>query len=256
MNELKPIYILNNAPSLSYDIKDKIDFLRKQELIVTNQFINSKIIFTLNPRYYVLLDPVYWEENRSESEIKLVNDLFENLLHLITWDMLLFVPNTALNSKRVCSLTLNSHIKLIPFSAISLYGFRKIVHYWYKKNLGMPSPQSVLVASIHLALNSGFKEINILGADHSWIKQLSVGYDNLIYYEDNHFYDAEKTQKKPFDGENIDWTIEKWLLTIAKMYRSYYILNDYAQHLNAKIYNMTTDTLLDVYERKEFNPDN
>ena len=199
----------------------------------------------------MLADPVYWSDNISEKEREIALKVINGLKSYVNWDMILFVPIFALNSERVKMMKENSYIKVMGYSSLSLNGFRHCRNYWYKKNVGMPSPQTVLNAAIYLALNSGFKEINVLGADHTFIKQLSVGYDGLIYNEDDHFYDKQKAKKVAIvDGGDKDWTIERWLLCVAKMFRSHYLLKDYANHLHAKIYNLTSDTLLDVYERR------
>jgi hypothetical protein len=175
----------------------------------------------------------------------------DGLINNVNWDITLFIPYFAFKSGRISRLKSNPNIKIAGYSSLSLNGFRLFRHHWYKKNTGMPSPQTVLNAAIFLAINNGYQEINVLGADHTFIKKLSVGFDNLIYLEDDHFYDKEKAKKKAIvDGENLGWTIEKWLLTVAKMFASHRLLRDYAEHLGVKIYNLTSDTLLDVYDRR------
>ena len=252
-------YILANGPSLTNDIGNFIQQLSKKDVFVMNEFAISDLFIMLKPRYYVLVDPVYWMDDISEKENNLVVKLMNDLRALVRWNLTLFVPIFALKSERMNRIRENAHIKIIGYSSLSLNGFRFCRNHWYKKNIGMPSPQTVLNASVFLALNSGYKEINLLGADHTFIKQLSVGYDNLIYMEDHHFYDKEKTKKTPIvDGASKDWTIKKWMSIFMKMFESHYILKDYANHLKAKIYNLTSDTLLDVYDRKRiedtFNP--
>ncbi|MDR2145851.1 MAG: hypothetical protein LBE91_05270 [Tannerella sp.] len=245
-------YILADGPSLTNDIGNHIQLLSKKDTFVMNQFVVSDLFLCLKPKYYVLVDPVYWIDTISDTEIDFVVALVDGLKNLVYWDMTLFIPIFALKAERIRLIKENAHINIIGYSSLSLNGFRFCRNYWYKKNTGMPSPQTVLNASIFLALNSGYKEINVLGADHTFIKQLSVGYDNLIYREDSHFYDKEKVEKVAIvDGVAKDWTIERWLITVSKMFRSHYILKDYAKHLGAKIYNLTSDTLLDVYERRK-----
>ena len=245
------IFILGTAISLKKDIAQKINELKEEKVFVMNQFVFSDLFIKIKPQYYVLADPIYWSNNFSEKEQEIIYNVINGLIENVSWNIYLFIPFTAFKSKRMEELNTNSFIKIIKYSPFSLNGFRFFRNWIYKHNIGMPPPQTVLNAAVFLALNSGYKNINILGADHTWIKQLSVGYDNLIYYEDNHFYDKEKAQKVAFvDGDNKDWTIEMWLMSMIKMFRSHYILKDYAHNLGAGIYNLTSDTLLDVYERK------
>ena len=246
------VYILASGISLKYDISNYIQQLSGKNLLVMNQFVFSDLFLLLKPKYYVLADPICWNNKASDTERDIVLKIINGLIDYVSWDITLFVPIPALKSERMKMFKKNSHIKLTGYSSISLYGFLFFQNFWYKKNVGMPSPQTVLNASIFLALNSGYKEIYLLGADHTWIKQLSVGFDGLIYNEDNHFYDKQKAKKVAIiDGDNKDWTIEKWLLYVAKLFRSHYILKDYAKYLNVKIYNLTSDTMLDVYDRKK-----
>ena len=250
-NDNNNAYILANGPSLSNDICNYFQLLSKKEVFVMNQFAFSDLFILLKPRYYILADPVYWVDKISEAEKKNVVELFDRLKNLVCWDITLFVPVFSLKSKNMSLIKDNTLIKVTGYSSLSLRGFCFCQNYWYKRNFGMPSPQTVLNAAVFLALNSGYKEINVLGADHTFIKILSVGYDNLIYIEDDHFYDKEKIKKMAIvDGVTKDWTIKKWLLCVVKMFESHYILKDYAKHLNVVIYNLTSETLLDVYKRR------
>jgi len=248
----KEAYVLACGPSLTNDIGDYIEQLSKKDVFVMNHFALADFFVLLKPRFYVLADPAYWVDELSEAEEKSVAELTNCLINRVCWDMALFVPIFALQSRRMKLIKENKHIKLIGYSSLSLNGFHFCRNYWYRKNMGMSPPQTVLNASVFLALNSGYKVINVLGADHTFIKQLSVGFDNLIYVEDAHFYDTEKAKKTPIvDGVSRDWTIETWLTCILKMFRSHYVLKDYAKYLGAEIYNLTSETLLDVYKRKK-----
>ena len=248
------LFILCTGISLRNDIAQKINALKEENVFVMNQFVLSDLFAKIKPMYYIIADPIYWIKKVSEKEMGIRDQVINGLIENITWDVYLFIPYLAFKSKQMETLKTNPHIKIIKYSTISLNGYRFFRNWLYRKNIGMPSPQSVLHAAILTALNSGYKNIHILGADHTWIKQLSVGYDNLIYNEDNHFYDKEKAKKVPIvDGDNKDWTIEMWMMNMVKIFRSHYILKDYANYLGANIYNLTSDTLLDVYERKRLD---
>ena len=251
LDKEKTVYLLASGLSLRNDISNYLQELSEQNLFVMNQFVFSDLFLLLKPTCYVLTDPIYWSEHISETEREVALNVVSELKNCVSWDLSLFVPLFALKSERIKMIKENVHVKVIGYSSLSLNGFRFCRNYWYKKNCGMPSPQSVLNAAIFLALNSGYKVINLLGADHTWIKQLSVGYDGLIYNEDNHFYDKQKAKKVAIvDGDNKYWTIEKWLLYVAKLFRSHYVLKDYAKYLGVSIFNLTSDTMLDVYERR------
>ena len=51
----------------------------------------------------------------------------------------------------------------------------------------MPFSQNVLVAAIYISLNLGYKNIYLLGADHSWAHDVSVNDDNQLCLNDRHF---------------------------------------------------------------------
>ena len=68
----------------------------------------------------------------------------------------------------------NKNIKLAFINLTPIEGFDWFKFYCYKHNLGSVRPYNVLLPSILLALNLGFKNIKITGADHSWHEEVRI----------------------------------------------------------------------------------
>ena len=119
----------------------------------------------------------------------------------------------------------------------------------------MPQSQNVLVASTFLAINTGFKEINIVGADHTWHEHLHVDENNVLTNKQFHFYDnEEKITYVPFKkGMHLSETfkVHEIFATWSKTFYGYFVLQNYANSRNCKIYNASEITFIDAFERKK-----
>ena len=60
----------------------------------------------------------------------------------------------------------------------------------------MPRPRNVLIPSIMLAINSGYRRVYVAGADHSWLKTLSVDDENRVVSIQPHFYKEKESEEE------------------------------------------------------------
>ena len=108
---------------------------------------------------------------------------------------------------------------------------------------------------IYVSINIGFSEVNILGSDHSWTKELFVNNENQVCLTDNHFYDKTKLEFNVF--RRLDGSVYKMheiLRDYAYMFEGYHLLRKYGDYIGVKIYNRCSNTFIDAFERKDFNP--
>ena len=57
-------------------------------------------------------------------------------------------------------------------------GFQSFTQLAYRMAWAIPRPHNVLIPALMNSLYLGFKEIIIIGADHSWLSEISVNEKN------------------------------------------------------------------------------
>ena len=119
----------------------------------------------------------------------------------------------------------------------------------------MPQAQNVLVAALFLGMRLGFKNIALLGADHSWHESLVLDENNQVCVRYGYF-DNRTPKLAPFtiDGStgNI-FTMGKIFLAIGRMFESYQDIEMYSRHLGVKITNLSSMTCIDAFKRRNIS---
>ncbi len=126
-------------------------------------------------------------------------------------------------------------------------------HLMYKLNLGMPTPMTVAVTAIFIALNLNFKKIYLMGMDHSFHEDIVVNDKNILCTKDVHFYSDKPNALNPVLVKDINTgetlKIHEYFLCLHTMFRSHLFLENYANSIGAKILNMSPKSYIDAYER-------
>jgi len=249
----KQCFILGNGPSLKTVIaNNEIDLQNEEDVFVVNDFVLSEEFQKIKPAYYLLVDPGYWTDNTFIEMIELRNKVFESLNLKTSWKMILFVPRQAYKTRKLQQeLSTNKYIDVKFFNTTEVKGFSCFENFSYICNLGMPVLQNVLVAAIYLAINIDYKRINILGADHSWLKAISVNNKNQVCQVNTHFYDdmdVEENVWLKFSGE--PYLLHEVLIDLSKMFYAYHKLNSYGVYKRIEISNLTKGSFIDAFLRK------
>lgn len=249
-------YILGNGPSLKYDLDVNLDFLKQQKTFAVNLFVKSSFYVVLKPKYYVLADPNFWIRtglaNKSKAEevtLSTLRDIRTNT----NWELIILAPYDA-KMYFTDFFSGNKFIKIVCFNStvIPVEGIDSITNFLFKKNFASPRIQNVLIGAVYTALNIGFKEINLLGADHSWTKELVVNDNNQVGCVDDHFYHEETPSFRLYTRyDGVDYKIHELLRDFAYMFEGYYILKKYADYQDAIIYNRSRGSFIDAFERKK-----
>jgi hypothetical protein len=108
----------------------------------------------------------------------------------------------------------------------------------------LPKIQTVVHIAIYTAISLGYKEICLLGIDHNWI---------LNYGHSQHFYEEKDNLlvKNGYQEFNDTYDLEgefKSYLNLWQLYKS--IRSKFVVNGLVKIYNLTPNSMLDVFERK------
>ena len=93
-----------------------------------------------------------------------------------------FVPARALKDKEWQPLLAgNPHIKLYIYNTTPIEGFQSFCNWIFRKGWGVPRPHNVLIPSIAMGLRLPFRKIYLAGADHSWLPEITVTDDNVVF---------------------------------------------------------------------------
>lgn len=238
------ILILGNGPTLGSCIERESEHFKSCPLMVVNNFFNSTLLTSLKPHYYIFCDPAYYRKDVDNYDYNEI-EAFVKFLNEVDWDLNIIMPVEFYNSfayKRIHNHNLHYfYINLTPVS-----GFASVSHLFYKRNLGMPLAQNILNAAIFSAINMGFKNIELYGADHSWTKDVRVNKNNETCMRDGHFYDEEDNLRvmPGFDMTSL-------LSAFSKAFNSHKLLQRYAVSRGVNIINCTPGSFVDAYKRKE-----
>ena len=144
----------------------------------------------------------------------------------------------------------NELIEVKFFNTTEVQGFNSLIRFCYKHNLGMPVLQNVMVAAIYLAINTRYKEIRILGADHSWLSGILVNKNNQVCQVNPHFYDGDEVKANvwlKFSGQ--PYLLHEVLIDLSRMFFAYHQLKAYAAYRNTEVYNLTKGSFIDAFKR-------
>lgn len=249
------IAVLGNGPSLKDSLDHDMDFIKDKVKLVVNTFAVSDVYEILKPEYYVLADQQFWMKDQLQRAKDIVNSTLDAIINKTNWELNLLLPYEAKNSGMVKMLIeSNSNIKINYYNKVRISGFKKFRRYCFDRNLGIPRPQNVLIPSLMIALNIGYKNIYLFGADHTWHENLALDKDNNLCFRDPHFYN-EETKLHPIKnihtGEPVRLHEQFYSLYIT--FRSYWVIRLYTDEIGVKIYNASIKSFIDAFERVNIN---
>lgn len=239
VNQLKPLIILGNGPSLNSTLASHREALDENPLLAVNFAANTPVFFDLKPEYYVLADPHFFNNAADPNVRKLIDSI-----NGIDWPMTLFLP---FGSKVNLA---NPQIRIEYFPMIAVEGSRRLELRAYNARRGMPRPRNVLIPSIMIAIWLGFKEIYLTGADHSWPKTLSVTDQNEVVSVQPHFYEEDSRELQRIRVTQMNMKLHELLQHWFVAFRSYHQIQRWAEKIDVKIYNATPDSFIDAFPRK------
>lgn len=256
-NIKKGCVILGNGPSLTESILKEKSKLKNFDLICVNNFANTDLFEQLKPKYYVLAAPIFFqnESQLSDLYISMRVVLFNNIVKKTNWELFIMVPFLAKKNKFFNDMLLkNKNIKPLYFNQTPIEGTNILKKIMFKKGYGMPRPHNVLIPSVMNAIFLGYKLIYIIGADHSWLPEISVNENNEALVNQKHFYDEdvskpEKMQDYIVRPRKLHEIIHKFYLT----FEGYWLIKEYAESKNVSIFNASEISMIDAFERKSIS---
>ncbi|MDE7411993.1 MAG: DUF115 domain-containing protein [Paramuribaculum sp.] len=236
------LVILGNGPSLRQTIDSQLSRLRKFPLLAVNFAANTPEFRQLRPRYYVLVDPAFFTADPADN----VTELWHNLQQHTGWKLTLFVP---VNCIKLIPAEVRKVVDVRGINAVGIEGFRWLRHTLYKSNLGMPRPRNVLIPSIMVAIALGFKNIYLVGADHSWTRTLDVNERNEVVSIQPHYYadSAKELDRVASVYRNI--RLHEIMYSFHVAFKSYFDIKEYAETQGVNILNATPQSFIDAFNR-------
>jgi len=247
------IFILGNGPSLNENLSNDIELLKNNDTFCVNSFCFTDYFNAIKPKYYIFLDPRYFiKKNTDEKFLKLQEDVIESLIKNVTWNMKIFIPKQTDMKNQWSELQKQNHnIEIIYFNTNPAYGFTSIKHFLFKRNLAMPRGQNVLIGAIYLSINMAYKNIYLLGADHSWIKDLRVNSKNQLLLVDKHFYSEENRLFYKDTASTELWKMHEILKIWAITFQMYRELELYARKSRVDVINLTKESYIDSFRKED-----
>jgi len=237
----RDMLILGNGPSLKKMIAEKGDFMADKALMVVNFAALSDEYASLQPHYYVLADPVFFTDQAR------CGKLFDALVEKTAWDLALCVSADARReSWWQQKIAANPRIRVYYFNMTPVEGFSWFTHTAYAKGWGTPRPRNVLIPSIMLALRMPFDTIYLGGADHSWLKEISVDDHNVVIQSLQHFYDKNGDERYV-----SSFHLHHLLQSMYIAFKAYHTIQEYALSAGKKIVNVTEGSYIDAFPRQK-----
>ncbi|MDE5795303.1 MAG: hypothetical protein K2I08_11355 [Muribaculaceae bacterium] len=244
------LIIMGNGPSLRDTIANNSDILKNSKTLAVNFAANADSYFELKPDIYVLADPHFFKvgDNGLSSDPN-VRRLWENIAGT-DWNMSLYLPCKA---KIPDSIKNNTHITVKRYNLTPGEGLAGPVHWLYRKGLAMPRPRNVLIASIMIALREGYRDIYIVGADHTWSRDLWVDEKNRVISVQKHFYKDNDKEFERVAQEYAGYHLHDILNSLTIAFRSYHQILAYSAKIGAKITNCTPGSFIDAFPRSDLS---
>lgn len=242
----RKLIVMGTGPSLKEAMEHHADILQNTDILAVNYTANTDIYRELKPRLYVLADPHFFAiDSEGNPSDPIVSRLWGNIAST-DWKMTLYVP---CRKKIPESIEKNDNITVKRYNLTPGEGMRGPVHWLYRKGLAMPRPRNVLVASIMVALRDGYRDIYLVGADHSWSRDLRVDEENHVVYVLNHFYKDSDKEHKRIDRLYENYKLHEILNSMMIAFRSYHQILRFADEIGAKITNCTPGSFIDAFPR-------
>lgn len=242
--------VLGNGPSLKGELEELLRDPVARDFMAVNFFAEDERFMVLRPAYYVLSDPMFFRLTSLRGRIE---QFYRTLNERVTWPMNLYVQYYNPEHFDYRAHLTNPLIRIVRFHTITYYGFRAVRHWLFNYGLGSGNFGTVVQVGELIALQLGYRRVELYGVDHTLLEGLTVDGENRLCRADRHFYDDDTTphlkpmmQKVP----EVPYTMAVYLQEVADLFRGHELLRDYADSLGAEIVNCTRSSMIDAYRRR------
>lgn len=239
------LVIMGNGPSLGDLIDNHTSFWQDKTCLMVNFSACSEQFEKVKPEVYVVADPNFWLHTLS------IERLYKKMASTVTWQMHLFVPARA-NSYPLWKSYIKDNKNIIVHfhNTTPVEGFDSITNILYKKGWGVPRPHNVLIPAVMLGLRMPFKRLYMGGAEHSWMSQIIVDEDNVVYMNEEHYY-HNKAQRSIAREYSNDRSAKLYEILFHQyvVFKGYFRIRKYAEYLHKEVINITPKSYIDAFDR-------
>jgi len=244
-------HVLGNGPSLKKDLEIILNEKENADHICVNAFPLTDSFFDLKPGILVLTDTAFFRGDPNPEDEELRGKIFETV-NMVNWPLQIIVSHNAdLNflSKQFS----NKNIELVKMKAIGIHRpLNENAFRYYDTGLFAPPFTNVLVAALFCAIKAGYDEIEIFGADFSYMFLIDVDQkSNEVIIKEEHFYKTGEKEvlKVSAAADAPPTTMYEFLDVQAKTFRSHELLNEYAKRKGISMSNRSSYSAIDAYPR-------
>lgn len=238
----KRLVVMGNGPSLRDVIDKRLDALTANDVMAVNFAANTPEFFTIRPAYYTIADPHFY---RSVNDAN-VASLLANL-HRVDWSMTLFLPSHVDVMSRLID---NDNITVVRYNAIGIEGWEWLARVAFNARRGMPRPRNVLIPAIMIGVWLGYREIYIVGADHSWTRSLAVDEDNRVITNLPHYYADNDHEQQRVKAVYADIPLHRLFHSYYVAFKAYHEIAPWTKKRGVAIYNATPGSFIDAFPRR------
>jgi hypothetical protein len=249
LDTTKPIVLVANGPAYLIDRDAIFNKRRSCNVAVMNNFGLSDDFELLKPDFYFMADKMYWASGVIQSVVNNRDKVFD-VISKSSWPMTIIVPDDGYIEvkKRLTQFKNVSVIKVSINIAVVKDSFTS--NFLVENGIAMPTMNNVLIFSIWCSIRANLRLVFIYGANFDSFKNLKVDQTtNTVISGNTHFYENEFiSENKKF--ANVDSK------SILKRFRQTYhgflslsSLASYAGKNNVIIYNKSSSSIIDVFQR-------
>lgn len=241
------LVIMGNGPSLADNISSDLDKLTQAKTLAVNFAANTEVFCRLRPDFYLLADPHFYPAGNSDPN---VIRLYQRFNTVVDWPMTLFVPAAC----PMASLGItNPLVRVERFNPVGVEGFGWLTRLAYSSGRAMPRPRNVLIPAIMVGMLMGFKEICLIGADHSGIAALGVNENNEVVSGQTHYYKDNREENRRAESVYKGVHLHDILQSFHVAFKAYHQIADYAAARGVEIYNCTPGSFIDAFPRRRLS---
>lgn len=237
----KTLIVIGNGPSLRQTMAESGVAMRSHDTMAVNFAANTPEFLNLKPRHYIVADPHFFTSGDPN-----VVRLWENIAR-VDWPMTLHIP---VKTDVPESVGRNPSVELRRFNMTPAEGYDAFCHLLFRHGLAMPRPRNVLIPAIMEGIREGYREIFIVGADHTWPHTLYVDDRNRVVTVQPHFYEDNKKELDRVAEAYKGIHIHDVLGSMVVAFRSYHHIRRFADREGVSVYNATPGSLIDAFSRK------
>jgi len=259
------VVIIGNGPSAK-EYLDNFTFNESIPSMCVNMFAATPSFVNIKPKYYLMSDHAFLDFSeevfndatklprlKKQPDFLQIQELINSVWKSIfdaNWELIIFIPQIYKNTF-IVNYAISKNINIQFYNYTVVKGYSWFENYIYKKKLGSPQSQNVINSCIFQSINSGFKNIYLIGVDNNFHMNMMVDDNNQLQFKDDHFYKVNKKTTPQLHANGTPVKMHEFFQSLHKAFFAHHRLQQYAEFKGVNIYNATKGSFIDAYPRKE-----